>query len=55
MRKTEILLLTILITGLFSCNQIPGEYQVSSDQPDIFPDIKDIKIPDNIAPLKFQA
>lgn len=54
MRKTVILLLTILFIGLFSCTEIPGDYEVSSDQPDVFPDIKDIKIPDNIAPLNFR-
>jgi len=54
MGKTEIILLTIVLTGLFSCTQIPDVYQVSGDQPDVFPDIRDIKIPDNIAPLNFR-
>lgn len=54
MKKTEISLLSLFVIFFLACTHVPEEYQVSNDQPDIFPDIMDIKIPENIAPLNFR-
>ncbi|NMC59110.1 MAG: hypothetical protein GYA51_06980, partial [Candidatus Methanofastidiosa archaeon] len=54
MKRIRVILLTIFVTRLISCTNVPDEYQVIENKPDVFPDIADIKIPDNIAPLNFR-
>jgi len=54
MKKIRIIILAIFVTRLISCTNIPEEYQVIDEMPPVFPDIADIKIPDNIAPLNFR-
>lgn len=55
---TRIMLLLFLefMTGCGDSNVDPGErLQPLADQPEIFPDYRDITIPPNIAPLNFQV
>lgn len=50
-------ILILLISGLItfiSCNGVPEKYSQTGQLPDIFPDIIDVTVPVNIAPLNFR-
>lgn len=53
MKNIIYLLLFIAITGCTKTYDIPSEYTESKEEAPIYPDYKDIVIPENIAPLNF--
>ena len=52
-KVTKFLLITGLIS-LVSCSGIPDEFAETKESPEIFPDITDVTVPVNIAPLNFR-
>ncbi len=50
----NIILLIAGFVSLVSCTSIPQKYTETGKHPDIFPDIIDVTVPVNIAPLNFR-
>lgn len=53
MKSFSCVILIILLSGCFRENRPQSE--LSNNLPDIFPDYKDVTVPENIAPLNFMA
>ena len=53
-KQTIILIYFATLLSLFSCSPSIKTDQQSNDQPDIFPDYREVTIPYNIAPLNFR-
>jgi hypothetical protein len=51
--RTGLILMLIIIMG--SCSKVPSDVTLKEEQPALFPDIANVTVPVNIAPLNFKA
>ena len=56
MKKVVIAVLVFLpfLISAASCSEMPKEVAQSGEEATIFPDYKDVTVPENIAPLNFE-
>ena len=56
MKKVVIAVLVFLpfLISAASCSEMPKEVAQSVEEATIFPDYKDVTVPENIAPLNFE-